>query len=57
MNEEQHHLVTGEFWHTVDRWWTANPTRRLYIELEAPDGEKIVVGYDLEAKTWKLQKA
>jgi len=41
-------------WGVTDRWWTDEPVRRLFVELEAPDGSRCVVSYDVNKKEWKI---
>jgi hypothetical protein len=50
-------LTITEHWHTVDRWWTDDPHHTHFVELTAPDGNTMVVGYNVHKQTWKLQRA
>lgn len=29
-------LVSTEYWRAVDRWWTDEPSERLFLAIEAP---------------------
>jgi hypothetical protein len=44
-----------EEWLIEDRWWTARPLRRRYLELTTADGADKVVFCDLESERWYLQ--
>ena len=46
-----------EEWVVEDRWWTAEPLRRRYLELVLADGRDVVVFRDLMAGCWYEQRA
>jgi hypothetical protein len=48
--------VLREQWLVEDRWWTARPLRRLYLELITTDGANRVVFRDLESGRWFGQR-
>jgi hypothetical protein len=45
-----------EEWLVEDRWWTARPLRRRYVELVTADGADRVVFCDLESGRWFVQR-
>ena len=45
-----------EEWLVEDRWWTARPLRRRYLELVTADGADRVVFCDLENDRWFAQR-
>lgn len=45
-----------EEWLVEDRWWTARPLRRRYLELVTSDGADRVVFCDLETGRWFAQR-
>jgi hypothetical protein len=45
-----------EEWLVEDRWWTARPLRRRYLELVTADGADRVVFCDLETGRWFAQR-
>ncbi len=45
-----------EQWLVEDRWWTAEPLRRHYLELVLADGRCVVVYRDLVAGDWWGQR-
>jgi hypothetical protein len=45
-----------EEWLVEDRWWTARPLRRRYLELVTADGADRVVFRDLESGRWFAQR-
>jgi hypothetical protein len=45
-----------EEWLVEDRWWTARPLRRRYLELVTADGADRVVFCDLETGRWFTQR-
>jgi hypothetical protein len=45
-----------EEWLVEDRWWTAHPLRRRYLELVTADGAVRVVFRDLESGRWFAQR-
>jgi hypothetical protein len=45
-----------EEWVVEDRWWTARPLRRRYVELVTADGADRVVFCDLESDRWFAQR-
>jgi hypothetical protein len=45
-----------EEWVIEDRWWTAHPLRRRYLELTTADGVNRVVFCDLESGRWFAQR-
>jgi hypothetical protein len=45
-----------EEWLVEDRWWTARPLRRRYVELVTADGADRVVFRDLESGRWFAQR-
>jgi hypothetical protein len=45
-----------EEWLVEDRWWTARPLRRRYLELVTADGADRVVFCDLENGRWFAQR-
>jgi hypothetical protein len=47
--------ATREEWLVEDRWWTARPIRRRYLELTMVDGADRVVFCDLESGRWFSQ--
>jgi len=47
----------AEEWVVEDRWWTAEPLRRRYLELVLADGRDVVVFRDLMAGCWYEQRA
>jgi hypothetical protein len=46
-----------EDWLVEDRWWTARPTRRRYVELVLETGRCVVVFRDRESGRWFSQRA
>ena len=45
-----------EEWLVEDRWWTARPLRRRYLELVTADGADLVVFCDLGSARWFTQR-
>jgi hypothetical protein len=45
-----------EEWLVEDRWWSAEPLRRHYLELVLGTGRCLVVFHDLEADRWYEQR-
>jgi hypothetical protein len=45
-----------EEWLVEDRWWTARPLRRRYLELVTADGADRVVFCDLDSGRWFAQR-
>jgi hypothetical protein len=45
-----------EEWLVEDRWWTARPLRRRYLELVTADGADRIVFCDLESGRWFAQR-
>jgi hypothetical protein len=45
-----------EEWLIEDRWWTARPLRRRYVELTTADGADRVAFCDLESGRWYVQR-
>jgi hypothetical protein len=45
-----------EQWLVEDRWWTARPLRRRYLELVTADGSIRIVFCDLERGRWFTQR-
>jgi len=45
-----------EEWLVEDRWWTARPLRRRYLELTTVDGADRVVFEDLRSGRWFSQR-
>ena len=45
-----------EEWVIEDRWWTAAPLRRRYVELVLADGRNMVVFRDLRSGRWFEQR-
>jgi hypothetical protein len=45
-----------EEWLVDDRWWTARPLRRRYLELVTADGADRVVFCDLDSGRWFTQR-
>lgn len=46
-----------EDWVVEDRWWTARPVRRRYLELVLVNGRCVVVFRDLVRGRWYLQRS
>ena len=46
-----------EDWVVEDRWWTARPLRRRYLELVLADGRNEIVFRDLASRRWYRQRA
>jgi hypothetical protein len=45
-----------EDWLVEDRWWSANPIRRRYLELVTDRGRCVVVFRDLVTGRWYVQR-
>jgi hypothetical protein len=45
-----------EDWLVEDRWWTARPVRRRYLELVMEDGRCVLVFRDLVSGRWFTQR-
>lgn len=46
-----------EEWVVEDRWWTARPLRRRYLELVLENGRNVVVYRDLVTREWFEQRS